>query len=177
MIQIKKKFLSLFLIFLLLLSPITVKGQEVLGNSTDVVNQESIIEEQLTIQEIVSFQHSFILNSLTDYEKELICRITYLEAGNQSIKGQRAVIEVILNRILGPQWPGTVEEVLSAPKQFSTWKNRNKVSQEHINQINDVLNLIIISNDTILPDNSYVYFNCVKPKKESIKIQDQWFWR
>lgn len=176
MIQIKKKFLIFFCFFLLLFNPMTVKGAEI-GNFTDVVSQKSIIEEPFIVEkEIISNQYAVVINSMSDYDRDLVCRITYLESGNQCIEGQRAVIEVILNRLIGLRWPNTVEGVLSAPGQFSTWKNRNKVSPEQINQVNNVLNLVSCSNTTILPDNSYVYFNC-KSKKNSIKIQNQWFWK
>ena len=176
MIQIKKKFLIFLCFLLLLLNPTVVKGEEI-GNFTDVVSQKSIIEEPFIIEkEIISDQYAVVINSMSAYDKELICRIAYLESGNQCIEGQRAVIEVILNRLIGPKWPNTVEGVLSAPRQFSTWRHRNKVSAEQINQMNNVLNLVSCSDTTILPDNNYVYFNC-KSKKNSIKIQSQWFWK
>lgn len=176
MIQIKKKFFPILCSILLLCNPIAIKGQEISENFTDVVGQNSIIEEQQIEKEIIPNQYTAIISSLTPYERELICRIATLEAGNQCIEGQRAVIEVILNRIIGPKWPNTVEGVLSAPRQFSTWKYRHKVTTEQIYHMNNVLTLMSCSDKTILPDNNYVYFNC-KARKNSIKIQGQWFWK
>ena len=144
------------------------------------VVQEPVIEEAPVIPEtpIVSVnQYAGIINTLTPYDKELICRISYLEAGNQCIEGQRAVIEVILNRVVSPQWPNTVEGVLSAPRQFSTWKNKDKVSVEQIAQMNNVLNIVACSNDVILPDINYVYFNNKSNSKSNIKIHGHWFWK
>lgn len=139
----------------------------------EFVAQEPIIQEQ-----IVSFnQYAGIINSLTPYDRELICRISYLEAGNQCIEGQRAVIEVILNRVISPRWPNTVEGVLSAPRQFSTWKHKDKVSIEQITQMNNVLNIVACSNDTVLPDINYIYFNNKSNSKSNIKIQGHWFWK
>ena len=46
--------------------------------------------------------------------------VTFREAGNQSVEGKRAVIEVILNRVKTDVWPDTVELVLSQPRQFMT---------------------------------------------------------
>lgn len=139
------------------------------------VIQEPVIQEETPI---VSFnQYAGIVNSLTPYDKELICRISYLEAGNQCIEGQRAVIEVILNRVVSPKWPNTVEGVLSAPRQFTTWKSKDKVSIEQIAQMNNVLNIVSCSNDTVLPDINYVYFNNKSNSKSNIKIQGHWFWK
>ena len=188
MMQIKKRFLA-FLVFVIvgLCNPLIIQAQET-GNFTDVADQKSVIEEPRTINLFIkeeeekkieltnSNQYSAMISSLTPQEKELICRITYLEAGNQCIEGQRAVIEVILNRVAKAEWPNTVEGVLSAPHQFSTWKNRNIVSNEQILQMNNILNLVNCSNNTILPNINYVYFNNSNGSKNSIKIQGHWFW-
>lgn len=142
-----------------------------------------IAEEEQKKKEIEEVQNnSFnsygaIVNSLTEQDKELICRIAYLEAGNQCLEGQRAVIEVILNRIIRPEWPNTVEGVLSAPHQFSTWKNKNNVSVEQIAKMYNILNIVSCSKDTILPTNNYVYFNNKNNNSNSIKIQGHWFWK
>lgn len=157
------------------------KKQQIQEKKEEIKKEEPKIEqkiEETIIQNNSINNYGVIINSLTEQDKELICRVAYLEAGNQCLEGQRAVIEVILNRVISPKWPNTVEGVLSAPRQFSTWKHISKVSQEQVNQMNNILNLVYISNDTILPNNNYVYFNNAKSKKEdSIKIQGHWFWK
>lgn len=57
---------------------------------------------------------------ITESERELLAKATYLEAGNQSMTGQRAVVEVILNRVMDDKFPDTIEEVLYQPGQFTT---------------------------------------------------------
>lgn len=57
---------------------------------------------------------------ITENERELLARATYLEAGNQSMTGQRAVVEVILNRVMDDEFPDSIEEVLYQPGQFTT---------------------------------------------------------
>ena len=131
-------------------------------------------KEEVTIQ---NNNYGVIINSLTEQDKELICRVAFLEAGNQCLEGQRAVIEVILNRVCGGAWPNTVTEVLSAPRQFSTWKNISIVSSEQVAQMYNVLNVVATANDTILPDVNYVYFNNKSSNGNNIKIQDHWFWK
>lgn len=39
--------------------------------------------------------YASIASTITESERELLAKATYLEAGNQSITGQRAVVEVI----------------------------------------------------------------------------------
>ena len=206
MSQIKKKFLSFLLLLdtFIILNVSNIMAQEIkVRNQSDVVDQKSIIEEQViapeagvakiwnsdfTIQDlleinIVEFQkeqekspYAETINSLSEEDKELICRITYREAGNQPIKGQRAVMEVILNRLQSDNWPNDIKTILSAPGQFSTWKARNKVTQEQIEEMQEVLLLVAIHNTQVLPSEEYVYFNCSNPNKESIKIKGHWFW-
>ncbi len=64
-----------------------------------------------------------IADSITEEEIELLAKITYLEAGNQSMTGQRAVVEVVLNRVMDDQFPDTIKEVLYQPGQFTTAQN------------------------------------------------------
>ncbi len=64
-----------------------------------------------------------IAASITENERELLAKATYLEAGNQSMTGQRAVVEVILNRVMDDKFPDTIEAVLYQPGQFTTAPN------------------------------------------------------
>ncbi len=61
-----------------------------------------------------------IAASITENERELLAKATYLEAGNQSMTGQRAVVEVILNRVMSDKFPDTIEGVLYQQGQFTT---------------------------------------------------------
>ena len=115
--------------------------------------------------------------NLTDEEKELIYRITYLESGNQPIEGQRAVMEVILNRVISERWPDTVTEVLSSPGQFSTWRKRDRVTEEQLQEMEEVLKLVYLEEEQILTS-EYMYFNCEEHFSENcIKIKGHWFWK
>lgn len=50
-----------------------------------------------------------------------LSRVIFAEAGNQTLKGQMAVGNVVLNRVESRQFPNTIVEVLSQRNQFSTW--------------------------------------------------------
>ena len=116
-----------------------------------------------------------MIDNLTEDEKELICRITFREAGNQCEEGKRAVMEVILNRVKDKNFPNSVKGVLSASGQFSTWKLRNKVTSEQVDNMMEILD-VVRDNEPVLAGN-YVYFDGIKHSygKNYVKIQGHWF--
>ena len=60
---------------------------------------------------------------ISEEERDLIATCIEAEAGNQPIYGKKLVAAVILNRVEDEAFPDTVEEVISQPGQFSTYKN------------------------------------------------------
>lgn len=74
----------------------------------DPVESESVVEE--TEEQGYQF---------TEEEINLIARLTYAEAGNQSELGKRLVIDVVLNRLGHPNFPDTVYDVIYQENQFS----------------------------------------------------------
>ena len=114
-----------------------------------------------------------LIDTLTDDEKYLIYQITFLEAGNQSMEGQRAVVEVILNRVLSDKYPNTVERVLSQSGQFVTWTYRN--SKSHNEEQEEALQLVYEEEPILTLD--YLMFSRGKFSwgRNYIKIGDHWF--
>ena len=114
-----------------------------------------------------------LIDTLTDNEKYLIYQITFLEAGNQSMEGQRAVVEVILNRVLSDKYPDTVEGVLSQSDQFTTWSYRN--SKSHNEEQEEALQLVYEEEPVLTLD--YLMFSRGKFSwgRNYIKIGDHWF--
>lgn len=155
---------------------ITFDGEISITNLDEIIVTET---EEVAIKNddptLAKSRYAEIIDGLTEYEKDLICRIAFREAGNQCEEGQRAVMEVILNRVESDVWPDTVEEVLSQPHQFSTWNGRNRVSEEHIEDMEEILDKVY-TEEPVLSDN-YVYFNSLSnPQMNNrIKIQDHWF--
>ena len=133
------------------------------------INDEDIV----IIKENLNNPYTEIIKGLTEDEKYLIYQITYLEAGNQSLEGQRAVIEVILNRLLSEQYPDTIYDVLSQPGQFVTWKNRNLKSHNE----EQVAALQLVAEEEPLLDSTYITFSRGKFTWASdyIQIGDHWF--
>ena len=52
---------------------------------------------------------------------ELLAICVEAEAGNQGLDGKRMVVDVILNRVDDPDWPDTIEGVISQPVHFSSY--------------------------------------------------------
>jgi len=50
--------------------------------------------------------------AITEEERELLARLVWLEARGESMDGQQAVAEVVLNRVAADNFPDTVEEVI-----------------------------------------------------------------
>lgn len=114
-----------------------------------------------------------LIDSLTEDEKHLIYQIDFAEAGNQTMDGQRAVIEVILNRVLSDEFPNTVKGVLSQSGQFSTWRLRNSVT--HNEQQEEALRLVYTEAPVL--NTNYIMFSVGKNLygRNYVKIDDQWF--
>jgi len=106
---------------------------------------------------------------LTEDEIELLAKILWLEARGEPEDGQRAVVEVIFNRIVSDKFPDTLYDVLSQddPVQFCSWKNRDNATptEKEYESINTVLN----GESELLKENT-VFF-ATSPHNKNIDIQ------
>lgn len=112
---------------------------------------------------------------LTEEEIDLLAKIVWVEARGESEEGQRAVIEVIFNRMTSDLFPDTLYDVLSQkkPTQFSSWKHREKAkpTEKEYNSIYEVLN----GNSNVLREDT-LYFATKKLKSRlDVKIGDHYF--
>ena len=123
-----------------------------------------------------SIQNEYSNISISDSEMEELKRIVAAEAQTQSLEGREAVVEVIFNRVLSPEWPNTVHEVLSQKGQFATWRLRNQpwvVPDAAVAAIEYVLE----HGRTVLPE-GYVYFDTKGTNgKNHIKLGGHYFGR
>ena len=65
------------------------------------------------------------LNSFSDRQQACLARGIYFEARGESVKGQAAVAQVILNRVRNPSYPNTICGVVY---QNKNWRNRCQFS-------------------------------------------------
>lgn len=94
--------------------------------------------------------------TLTSDEIVLLEKIVFREAGNQSLVGQEAVAEVILNRMISDKYPDTLYEVLSQSGQFSSWSVRNVGTPT--DSVKKAVQEVLDGNTNILSSN-YLYFS------------------
>lgn len=112
---------------------------------------------------------------LTEEEIELLANILWIEARGESEAGQRAVVEVIFNRMISEDFPDTLYDVLSQknPTQFASWKLRNTAepTEKEYTAIYEVL-----SGKTSLVKNDTVYFATKKLTRNlDVKIGGHYF--
>lgn len=120
--------------------------------------------------------NNYAVITLSDSERDLLARILALEAGDQPDCGQRAVVEVVFNRIL-TGWADTVEEVIYQKGQFATVKYLNKPYQTPDEQEYSNIDYVLGHGSTILPPD-YVFFATYKANgKDFLQIQDHYFGR
>lgn len=73
----------------------------------------------LLILALLLFSSTVSAIEYSDYEKDLMYRIVYAEAGICSDLTQQIVAQVILNRVDSPEFPDSIEGVIFQPGQFS----------------------------------------------------------
>lgn len=123
-------------------------------------------------------QHEYSDITLTEEEWDLTARILALEAGNQDDDGQRAVVEVMLNRVNKSVWGGnTTKDILLAKSQFSTveWLDKPYNIPTH-REYNNIM-YVLEHGLTVLPSEEYVYFASYSGANgyDEIKLGDHYF--
>ena len=64
-------------------------------------------------------KHEVLSRTISDYEYEVLARVIHAEARGEPRLGQIAVGAVVINRMLSPQFPDTIEEVVYQSGQFT----------------------------------------------------------
>ena len=63
--------------------------------------------------------------TITKSEEQMLLKLTMAEAGGEDLIGKALVMRVVLNRVLDPEFPDTVEGVICQKNQFSPlWDGR-----------------------------------------------------
>lgn len=97
-----------------------------------------------------------VIEAMSDEETSLLLKVLWLEARGESFDGQCKVLEVVFNRVLSDDFPGTVYGVLSERGQFATWRSRDKAqpTQEQYDAL-----MYVYAHEPTLPNLDYVYFD------------------
>ena len=163
-------------------APRTIYQDDITGKTAEVgiapgVNIYVPDCDEPPISDESSTQNEYSSIQISNSEMEELKRIVAAEAQTQSLEGREAVVEVIFNRVLSPEWPNTVHEVLSQKGQFATWRMRNQ-SWIVPDAATAAIEYVLENGRTVLPDTSYVYFDTRgKNGKGHIRIQNHVFGR
>lgn len=164
----------MFIVCILLLAArVRVKYVEVPAEP-QIVYVEKEVEKKVVVGE--KPYYAKIADSITNEEIDLLAKLVYEEARNQSLLGQRAVVEVVLNRIMNDRFPDTVKEVIyqdSPVVQFSTaYKLKNtKPTKEQYEAVQMVLKETV----PILPRNVLFFSRGTGGRTPYEKIGDHYF--
>lgn len=116
--------------------------------------------------------------TMTDDEAQLLRSILALEAdyGTEGHDGQKAVVEVIFNRVLSPRWPDTVADVIYQRGQFATVKYLKRPYNHPGEHEDDAISEVLRETATELPDTDYTYFSTTKVNGRAfVKIGNHYF--
>lgn len=103
-------------------------GADSLADTISPGEQPPVLSVEGTAQPTPELVQRYSSVAMTADERLELAGIIQLEAGNQCAEGQQAVAEVVLNRVISPEFPNTVHDVLhqdeDTPRpQFSTIGN------------------------------------------------------
>ena len=118
--------------------------------------------------------------SISEDEYALLRSILALEADydTEGHDGQKAVVEVIFNRVMSDKWPNSVEDVIYQKGQFATVKYLKKPYNLPGEHEDDAISAVLRETETVLPDMRYVYFSRGKSNgRDFVKLNHHWFSR
>lgn len=111
--------------------------------------------------------------SISEDDITLMAQLVYHEARGESEDGQKAVVEVVLNRVLDSDFKNTVYDVIYEKRQFSTAKKLKGTVPNEENY--EAVRYVVENGNTIFPTN-YVYFSVGKSNgKNFTKLGNHWF--
>ncbi|MCR5771535.1 MAG: cell wall hydrolase [Butyrivibrio sp.] len=126
------------------------QAQTTTESSTEGETVEEQTTEELTAEEQAALQAALLAADPVGYDYDftmeelvLMANVVYREARG-SFNGQVAVAEVIMNRVMSPAYPNTIEGVLSQKGQFSTysWASKRTVEETSPEMINLCLKVL-----------------------------------
>lgn len=103
----------------------SVLAEQTEGDTIDPPENEELVEPEVD-------PNPYATLALTESEKELLARMAYSEAGNQSFDGQVAVVQVALNRYMHDAYSGSISDILFAPYQFAVGSHYGPTQMEAV---------------------------------------------
>lgn len=137
-----------------------------------VLIQEVVQEKIVEVPTGITPYYQDIAESITEEEIELLASVVRAEAGNQSFTGQKAVAEVVLNRVQSDKFPDSVQSVIYQEGQFSTAAYLDKYPPTEIQY--HVVETVLKESEPVIPED--VMFFATYPFREVYEqIGDHYF--
>lgn len=129
---------------------IEAQSDEISRLKTEIRN----LQNDLRLAKTLAVGPRYANVEISDEERALMALCIYHEARGESFDGQRAVAEVILNRVLNPnEFPFTVKEVIYQKNQFacaSYLKTANINEPDKLTMAFEVIDHVLTIDDYIL---------------------------
>lgn len=132
-------------------------------------------KEKVNLEKEVTKLEDYISNKeKEDAEKSkqedinILARLIYAEAGNQSILGRQAVAQVVLNRVKSWKFPNTIKEVINQKSQFHGVYSKNFYEEP----TNENLKIAeeIINGKKVIPEDVVYFKTNTDPTKWKMKV-------
>lgn len=118
---------------------------------------EPDIESQKVIMlpQVIVDPNPFIV-PITDEEYEWLCKLVSAESRGESLEGQIAVANVVLNRVTSPLFPNTVMEVIFQKGQYCPVRN-GSIHREPTEQSRKAVDMALRGHREVPEDILYFY--------------------
>ena len=139
------------------------------------------IPPDVSVPEVATVgRYETIQEQITDEDRALSALMIYHESRGEPEEGQRAVAEVLCNRILSDLYPGTAKEVIYQPNQFACADALTTVAVREpacLTRAFDVLHQVLEETEYVLPE-TYLYFGTSLPSnaKSYVQIGNHYFY-
>ena len=90
---------------------------------TKVAEKVSPIRDESVTARLHKLVQDYEGDAVPDEERKCLAGAVYFEARGESLEGQLAVAEVVLNRVASGEYPASICEVVTQPAQFSFVRN------------------------------------------------------
>lgn len=115
-----KRFFKLFLFYVAL--SFVALSNNILTVEVKAVESTENIETNID-QVVEVFNHGQTSLYVTQSDVDLLAKLIYAESRGEPYEGKVAVASVVLNRVLNPEFPNSIQGVIFQPKAFSCVKN------------------------------------------------------
>lgn len=110
---------ALTLLAALFATPSSAIAAQSLVTDGQIVSVEAEIQQVPVVRPLGDLVLSFVDYGNQDEEELCLAKAVYFEARGESLEGQLAVAEVVLNRAASGKYPPTICSVVTQPAQFS----------------------------------------------------------